>query len=172
MSSIQVHQKYIYGWTSWFYCSWTHHGESWGIFVWWCWDQRSRIFWRDLLRELLQGISLHNVRVNLLTRRTDSLEKTLMLGKIEGRRRRDDRGWYVWMASLTWWTWVWASIRRWWWTGQPGKLQSVGLQRVGHDWELNWIEGELEKCKTIGGLLSGKAGWNSQHRNSQHRLML
>ena len=46
----------------------------------------------------------------------------------------DDRGWDGWMASLTWWTWVWASSRSWWWTGKPGVLQSMGSQRVGHDW--------------------------------------
>ena len=72
--------------------------------------------------------------------RTDSLEKTLMLGKIEGGRRRDDRGWDGWMASLTWWTWVWVNPGSWWWAGKPGVLQSMGSQRVGHDWvtELNW----------------------------------
>ena len=43
-----------------------------------------------------------------LMRRTDSLENTLMLGKIEGRREGNDRGWDGWMASPTWWTWVWA----------------------------------------------------------------
>ena len=46
----------------------------------------------------------------------------------------DDRGWDVWMASPTWWTWVWASSRSWWWTGKPGVLQSMRLQRVGQDW--------------------------------------
>ena len=46
--------------------------------------------------------------------RADSLEKTLMLGKIEGRRRGGSRGWDGWMASLTWWTWVWISSGRWW----------------------------------------------------------
>ena len=53
----------------------------------------------------------------------------------------DDRGWYGWMASLTRRTWVWVSSRSWWWTGNPGMLQSIGLQRVRHDWatELNWI---------------------------------
>ena len=45
----------------------------------------------------------------------------------------DDRGWDGWMASLTWWTWVWVSSRSWWWIGRPGMLQSMGLQRVGHD---------------------------------------
>ena len=36
--------------------------------------------------------------------------------------------------------WVWAASRNWWWTGKPGMLQSMGLQRVGHTWvtELNW----------------------------------
>ena len=52
----------------------------------------------------------------------------------------DNRGWGGWMASPTWWTWVWVSCRSWWWTGKLGMLQSMGSQRVGHDWvtELNW----------------------------------
>ena len=44
----------------------------------------------------------------------------------------DDRGWDGWMASPTWWTWVWAGSRSWRW--QPGVLQSTGSQRVGHNW--------------------------------------
>ena len=64
--------------------------------------------------------------------RADSFEKTLMLGKIEGRRKRDDRGSDGWMASLTQWTWVWANSERW-WTGKSGVLQSMGFQRVRHD---------------------------------------
>ena len=50
----------------------------------------------------------------------------------------DDSGWDGWMASLTW---VWASSRSWWWTGKPGVLQFIGLQRVGQDWAtgLNWL---------------------------------
>ena len=47
----------------------------------------------------------------------------------------DDRGWDVWMVSLTRWTWVWVNSGSWWWTGRPDVLQSVGLQRVGHNWE-------------------------------------
>ena len=52
----------------------------------------------------------------------------------------DDRGWACWMASWTWWTWIWASSGSWWWKGKPGILQFMGLQRVGNDWstELNW----------------------------------
>ena len=46
----------------------------------------------------------------------------------------EDSGWDGWMASLTRLTWVWASSGSWWWTGRPGVLQSMGSQRVGHDW--------------------------------------
>ena len=44
------------------------------------------------------------------------------------------------MASLNRWMWVWINSRSWWWTGRPGMLQFMGLQRVRHDWvtELNW----------------------------------
>ena len=58
----------------------------------------------------------------------------------------DDRGWDGWMASPTHWTWIWASSGSWWWTGKPGTLQSMGSQRVRHDWvtELNWIISHFE----------------------------
>ena len=79
-------------------------------------------------------------------RRTDSLKKTLMLVKIEGRRRGVDRGWDDWMESLTQWTWAWVNSGNWWWTGSPGMLQSMGSQRVRHDWvtELNWMANNIE----------------------------
>ena len=77
-----------------------------------------------------------------LMRRADSSGKTLMLGRIRGKRRRRNRGWDGWIASLTQWTWVWANSRSWWWTGKPDVLQSMGSQKVGHDWatELNWMQ--------------------------------
>ena len=76
-----------------------------------------------------------------LMQRIDSFDKALMLGKIEGRRRWGDRGWDGWMASLTRWAWVWVNSGSWWWTGRRGLLQSMGSQKVGHDWvtELNWF---------------------------------
>ena len=40
----------------------------------------------------------------------------------------DDRGWDGWMASLTWWTWVWVNSGSWWWTGRPGVLWFMGSQ--------------------------------------------
>ena len=63
--------------------------------------------------------------------RADSVEKSLILGKIESRREGDDRGGDGWMVSLTQQTWVWANSGRWWRTGKPGMLQSVGSQIVG-----------------------------------------
>ena len=60
--------------------------------------------------------------------------------------RQEEKGttevWDGWMASPTQWTWIWVSSRSWWCTGMPGVLQSMGSQRVGHDWvtELNWDE--------------------------------
>ena len=62
----------------------------------------------------------------------------------------DDRGWDGWMASPTQWTWVWVNSGSWWWTGRFGMLQSMGSQRVRHDWvtELNWTERQ-EKRKVL-----------------------
>ena len=59
----------------------------------------------------------------------------------------DDRGWDGWMASLTQWRWVWVNSGSWWWTGRPGVLQSMELQRVGH----NWVT-ELTDCLLLCGL--------------------
>ena len=88
------------------------------------------------LKEINPEYSLEGLMLKLklqylghLMQRADSLEKTLMLGKTEGRRRRGDRGWDGWMALLTQWTWVWANSRRQWRPGKPGVLQFMGWQR-------------------------------------------
>ena len=69
------------------------------------------------------------------------------LKRLKTGGERDHRGWDGWMASPTQWTWVWVNSGSWWWTGRPGVLQSMGLQRIGHDWvmELNWTEHEAQK---------------------------
>ena len=61
-------------------------------------------------------------------------EKDPEAGKDWGLEEKADRAWVGWMASLTRWTWVWASSSRWWRTGKPDLLQSMGSQRVRHDW--------------------------------------
>ena len=55
------------------------------------------------------------------------------------------------MASPTRWTWVWVNSGSWWWTGRPGVLWFMGLQRVGHDWatELNWTELVVSDIKLL-----------------------
>ena len=62
-----------------------------------------------------------------LIQRMDSLEETLMLGKIEGRRRRGRQRmrWLDGMSLSKLWEFLW--------TGKPGVLQHMGSQRVGHD---------------------------------------
>ena len=121
----------------------------------WCWRRLLRVPWTagrynlSILKEISPECSLEGRMLKLklqyfghLMWRADSFEKTLMLGKIRAGGEGDDRGWDGWMASLTQWTWVWVYSGRWWWTGKPVVLQSMGSQRVGHDWEseLNWTE--------------------------------
>ena len=119
----------------------------------WCWRRLLRVPWtarrsyQSILKEIIPEYSLEGLMLKLklqyfghLMWRTDSFEKTLMLGKIEGKRRRGRQRWDGWMASPTKWKWIWARSRSWWWTGRPGVLQSMGSQWVGHNWatELYW----------------------------------
>ena len=66
--------------------------------------------------------------------------------RLKAGGEEDDRGWGGWMASPTRSTWIWASSRSWWWTGKPGVLQSMGWQRVRHDW-VNWTDGRLGRYR-------------------------
>ena len=88
----------------------------------------------------------------------NSLKKTLMLRKIEGRRRRGHRGWDGWMVSMIQWRWAWTNSRREWRPGNPGVLQFTGSQTVRHDLETEQqglahivlIElQDLEKCDRL-----------------------
>ena len=74
-----------------------------------------------------------------------------------------DRGWDGWMASPTQWTWVWISSRSWWRTEKPGVLQSMGSQRVGHNWvtELNWV---IQQYQTGEIRTSRKGCWNREEK--------
>ena len=118
----------------------------------WCGRRHLRVPWtarrstQSILKEISPEYSLEGLMLKLklqsfghLMQRTDSFEKTPMLGKIEGGKRRGNRGWDGWMASPTQWTWVWVNFRSCWWTGRPSMPRFIGLQRIGHDW-VNWTE--------------------------------
>ena len=128
----------------------------------WCWRRLLRVRWtarksnQSILKEIspgcpLEGLILKNqyksgiLKLQYfghLMQRADSFEKTLMLRKIEGRRRRGQQR-MRWLDDIT------DSVDmglgelwEWWWTGRPGMLQFMGSQRVRHDWatELNWTD--------------------------------
>ena len=118
----------------------------------WCWRRLLRVPWtarrsnQSILKEISPEYSLEGLMLKLklqyfghLMWRIDSLEKTLMLGKIEGERRRGQQRMRGWMASPTRRTWVWASSRSWWWTGKPGML---GIHEVANSqtWPSDWTE--------------------------------
>ena len=77
--------------------------------------------------------------------RADSLKRPWCWERLKAGGERDDRGWDGWMASPTWWTWVWVNLGSWWWTGRAGVLHPMGSQRFRHDWvtELNWFFNSL-----------------------------
>ena len=96
---------------------------------------------QSILKETNPEYSLEGLMLKLkfqyfghLMGRTNSLEKTLILGKKESTRRRGWQRMRWLMASPTQWTWVQANSGRQWRTGSPGVLLFRGLRRVGHDW--------------------------------------
>ena len=119
----------------------------------WCWRRLLRVPWtaRRSNQSILKEINPEYLLEGLMLKASNTLatwceEMTHWNRpwcwerlKIEGEE--DDRGWDGWMASLAQWTRVWVNSRSWWWTGKPGMLQSMGSQRVGHNWgtELNWL---------------------------------
>ena len=136
--------------------SWTiKKAEHWRIdaFELWCWSRFLRVPWttrrsnQSILKEISPAYALEGLMLKLKRRyfghrmwRTDSLEKTQMLGKTKGRRRRGwlRMRWFDGVTDLMDMSLI--KLPEWWWIGKPGILQSMGLQRVWHDWtiELNW----------------------------------
>ena len=136
--------------------SWTiKKAEHWRIdtFELWCWRRLLRVPWtarrsnQSVLKEISPEYSLDRLMLKLKLWPPDA--KNWLIRKdpdcwerLKAGGEGDDRGWDGWMASPTSGTWIWASSGSWWWTGRPDVLQSMGSQRVRHDWEteLNWTE--------------------------------
>ena len=120
------------------YESWTvKKAEHWRIdpFELWCWRRLLRVLWtakrsnQSTLKEISPGCSLEGLMLKLKLQYfghpCEELTHWKRLWSWEGLGAGglgDDRGWDVWMASPTQWTWVWVNSRSWWWTGRPGML--------------------------------------------------
>ena len=100
-------------------------------------------FWLEALR-----LKLKLQYFGHLVRRVNSLSKALMLGKIEGRSRKGQQR-MRWLDGITdSMDMSWASTRRWWRAGKPGVLQSMGSQRLKHDWATGeWTTRTVSRCK-------------------------
>ena len=132
--------------------SWTiKKAKQWRIdaFELWCWKRLLRIPWtarisnQSILKEISPGCSLEGLMLKLklqyfghLMRRTDSFEKTLMLGKIEEEKGTTEDKMVGWYHRLNGHGFGWTLRVA---DGQGG-LVFMGSQRVGHNWatELNW----------------------------------
>ena len=119
------------------------------------WRRLLRVPWtarrsnQSVLKEISPGCSLEGLMLKLKFQYFGHLMEELTHWKrpwcLEGLGaggEGDDTGWDGWMASPTWWAWVWVNSGSLRWTERPGVLWFMGSQRVGHDWatELNWTE--------------------------------
>ena len=115
----------------------------------WCWRRLLRVPWtarrsnRSILKEISPEYSFEELMLKLKLQSFATWCEELTPWKrpwswerLKAGGEGDNRGWDGWMASLTQCTWVWVNSRNWRWTGWLGVLQSMGLQRVGHDWAM------------------------------------
>ena len=128
------------------------HKESWAPKNWfqlWCWRRLLRVPWtarrsnQSILKEISPEYSLEGLMSLFLATWFKELthwKRPWCWERLKAGGEGDNRGWDVWIASLTQWTWVWVSSVSWWWTGKTVMLQSMVLQGVRHNWEteLNW----------------------------------
>ena len=134
--------------------SWTiKKAERWRIdaFELWCWKRLLRVLWiarrsnLSILRGSVLGVhwkdwcwSWHFDTLATLCEELTHLKKLWCWEGLKIGGEGDDRRWEGWMASPTQWTCVWVNSGSWQWTGRPGMLQSMGSQRVRHDWATEW----------------------------------
>ena len=137
--------------------------ESWTLKQAACWriDAFELWCWRRLLRVLWTARRWNNPKGNqswIFIRRNDVETEVPILWPPDAKSWKRPWGWERlkaggegggrgqdgWIASLTQWTWVWASSGRGWRKGKPGMLQSMGLQRDGHD----WVTEQQQFCST------------------------
>ena len=109
--------------------------------IWDRWDRRAEIPRELILVNVMQNGPLYIKGALYVSHKELTHQKRPWCwGRLKAGGQGEDRKWDGWMASPTRWTWICASSRNWWWSGKPGVLQSMGSQRVGHNWvtELNW----------------------------------
>ena len=121
----------------------------------WCWRRLLRVPWtaRRSNQSILKrsALNIHwkdwccNWNSSILAtwwEEVTHLKRPWCWERLRAGGEGDNRGWNGWMASPTQWTWVWVNSGSWWWTGKPGLMQFMGLQRIGHNWEteLNWTD--------------------------------
>ena len=135
----------MYGYESWTKKKIEHQRTD--AFQLWCSERLMTVPWtarksnQSILNKISSEHSLERLTLALKLQyfghqiwRADSLEKTLMLGKVEVWRRREWQR-IRWLDGITNSMNVsWASTGRWWRTGKPGVLQSLGPHRIRHDW--------------------------------------
>ena len=103
--------------------------ESWAL-KYWC-------FWTVVLKKTLESpLDCHPKGIIHPKGELTFWKGSWCWERLKAGRKGEDRGWDGWMASPTRWTWIWVGSGSWWWTGRPGMLQSMGLQRVGHNWAI------------------------------------
>ena len=115
--------------------------DSWESFAWQ--GDRTNQSWRKSVLSIHWKDWCWSWNSNTLATRWEELtylEKPWCWERLKVGGDGNNREWGGWMVSPTWWTWVWVSSESWWWTGKPAVLQSMGSQRVRHNWvsELNW----------------------------------
>ena len=123
--------------------------ESWAVrkaghwrsdaFELWCWRRLLRVPWtarrsnQSILGEISPEYSLEGLMLSwnsntlaIWCEELTHLKRPWCWERLKAGGEGDDRGWDGWMASLTWWMWVWVNSGSWWWTGRPGVLQFMG----------------------------------------------